>query len=88
MKTRITEPRLAPMVRRIAISRALSFTSMIRLEMMLKAATRMMRVRITNMAIFSSLRASKRFLFMLFQLRVQKGKRRRPWMRSAIRSAW
>ena len=37
--TRIIMPRVAPMVRRMAMSFPLSFTNMMRLEMMLKAAT-------------------------------------------------
>ena len=45
---RITDPGVAPIVRRIATSRVLLFTSMISDEMMLKAATRMISARIMN----------------------------------------
>ena len=38
-KTRMIAPLVAPMVRRMAMSRPLSFTSMIRPEMMFSAAT-------------------------------------------------
>ncbi len=47
------------MVRRIAMSRPLSFTSMIRPEMMLNAATRMIRVRIRNITFRSTSTAVK-----------------------------
>ena len=43
------------MVRRMAMSAFLSFTSMIRLEMMLNAATRMIMVRMKNIVLFSVL---------------------------------
>ena len=47
-------PRVAPMVRRIAMLRPLSFTSMIWPEMMLKAATTMISVRIRNITLRST----------------------------------
>ena len=53
MKMRRIMPREAPIVRRIAMSRPLSFTIMIMLEMMLKAATTMISVRIRNMTLRS-----------------------------------
>ena len=59
-KMRMIMPRVAPMVRRMAMSRPLSFTSMIRLEMMLKAATRMISVRIRNMTLRSTWMALKK----------------------------
>ena len=53
MKMRRIMPREAPIVRRIAMSRPLSFTIMIMPEMMLKAATRMISVRIRNITLRS-----------------------------------
>ena len=53
-------PRVAPMVRRMAMSRPLSFTSMIMDEMMLNAATTMIRVRIRNMTLRSTWMALKK----------------------------
>ncbi len=58
-KMRMIAPRVAPMVRRMAMSRPLSFTSMIRPEMMLSAATRMISVRIMNMTLRSTCSAEK-----------------------------
>ena len=63
--------RVAPIERRMAISRPFSMTTITRLEMMLKAATRMIRVRMRNMVTFSSLRAEKRLRFMSIQSRAQ-----------------
>ncbi len=62
-KTRRIMARVAPMVRRIAMSRPLSFTSMIWPEMMLKAATRMISVRIRNMTLRSTWSALKKLAF-------------------------
>ena len=59
-KIRITAPLVAPMVRSTAISRPLSFTSMIRLETILKAATIMISVRIRNMTLRSTCTALKK----------------------------
>src|SRR2546430_1500685 len=53
MKMRNTMPREAPIVRKMAMSRPLSFTIMIMPEMMLKAATTMISVRIRNITLRS-----------------------------------
>ena len=66
-KMRRIMPRVAPMVRRMAMSRPLSFTSMIWLEMMLKAATRMISVRIRNMTLRSTSMAPKKLALASFQ---------------------
>ena len=58
-KIRMIAPRVAPMVRRIAMSLPLSFTSMIMPEMMLNAATMMIRLRIRNITLRSTLSAVK-----------------------------
>ncbi|MCY1312046.1 hypothetical protein D9M70_624270 [compost metagenome] len=50
-KMRMTDPAVAPMVRRMAMSLPLSFTSMIRPEMMFSAATRTISVRIMNITL-------------------------------------
>ena len=55
--------REAPIVRKIAMSRPLSFTIMIMLEMMLNAATTMIRVRIRNMTLRSISTALNRLEF-------------------------
>ncbi len=52
-------PCVAPMVRRMAMSRPLSFTSMIRPETMLSAATSTIRVRIRNITLRSTCSALK-----------------------------
>ena len=57
--TRMIAPWVAPMVRRMPMSRPLSFTSMIRLEAMLNAATRMISVRIRNITLRSTWSALK-----------------------------
>ncbi|MNL60543.1 hypothetical protein D3C87_1843610 [compost metagenome] len=57
---RITAPRVAPMVRRMAISCPLSFTSMMRPEMILSAATSTISVRIMNMTLRSTCSAEKK----------------------------
>ena len=59
-KIRMIAPDVAPMVRRMAMSLALSFTSMMRPEMMLRAATRTIRVRIMNMTFRSTCSAEKK----------------------------
>ena len=59
-KMRRIAPRVAPMVRRMAMSRPLSFTSMIRPEMMLSAATSTISVRIMNMTLRSTCSAVKK----------------------------
>ncbi|MNY25520.1 hypothetical protein D3C86_1593100 [compost metagenome] len=66
-KMRITAPELAPMVRRMAISLPLSFTSMMRPEMMFSAATNTIRVRIMNMTFRSTCRAEKKVWFRCLQ---------------------
>src|SRR4051794_8882200 len=58
--TRMIEPCEAPMVRRIAMSLPLSFTSMIRPEMMFSAATSTIRVRIMNITLRSTCSALKK----------------------------
>ena len=59
-KIRMIAPRVAPMVRRIAMSRPLFFTSMVMPVMMLKAATTMIRVRIRNITLRSTCSAAKK----------------------------
>ena len=54
------EPRVAPMVRSTAMSAPLSFTSMIRLEMMLNAATTMIIDRMMNITTRSTWSAPKK----------------------------
>ena len=57
---RMIEPCEAPMVRRIAMSLPLSFTSMIRPETMLSAATSTIMVRIRNITLRSTCSALKK----------------------------
>ena len=59
--------RVAPIVRRIAMSRVLARTSMIRLDRMLNTATSTMIDRMTNIATRSISSASNRDELMLFQ---------------------
>ncbi len=59
-KMRMIAPALAPMVRRMAISLPLSFTSMMRPEMMFSAATSTISVRIMNMTLRSTCSAEKK----------------------------
>ena len=66
-KTRITEPREAPMVRRMAMSGDLSFTSITRPEMMLSAATRMISDRIRNITLRSISTTSRKPLLKVCQ---------------------
>ena len=61
-KIRMTAPLLAPIARRTAISAFFERTSMIIEEMMLKAATRMISVRIRNMTLRSTRRALMKVL--------------------------
>ena len=63
MKMRMIAPRLAPIVRRIAMSWPFSFTSMISPEMMFSAATSTIRVRIMNITLRSTCSAEKNVLF-------------------------
>jgi len=67
MKMRITAPWVAPMVRMTAMSGILSFTSMCRLDTMLSAATRTIRVRIRNMTLRSTWSALKNVAFLCRQ---------------------
>ena len=58
-KMRMMAPCVAPMVRRIAMSLPLSFTSMIRPETILSAATSTINVRIKNITLRSTCSALK-----------------------------
>ena len=60
---RMIAPRVAPIVRKMAMSRPFDFTSIVMPVMMLKAATRMMRVRIKNMTLRSTSSALKKCEF-------------------------
>ena len=70
-KMRMTMPRVAPMVRSTAMSRPLSFTIMIRLETMFKAATRIISARIRNMTLRSTWIALKKLELACCQSRVR-----------------
>jgi hypothetical protein len=70
-KMRPMEAREAPIALSTAISLPFSITTMTREPMMLNAATTTMSVRMTNMVIFSSFRAEKRFWFISRQSRIQ-----------------
>ena len=59
-KTRMIEPCVAPMVRRMAMSLPLSFTSMISPDTMLSAATSTIKVRIRNITLRSTCSALKK----------------------------
>ncbi len=59
-KMRMIMPRVAPMVRRMAMSRPLSLTSMICPEITLNAATRMTMVRIRNITLRSTATTPKK----------------------------
>ena len=63
--------RVAPIDFKIAMSLALSMTTMNSVLMMLNAATRIIRIRMMNMVIFSSLSAENRFLFICIQPRAK-----------------
>ena len=71
MKIFIILLRVAPIDLRIAISLVFSITTMIKVPTILNAATRIMRVRMMNITIFSNFRAEKRFLFILIQSLLQ-----------------
>ena len=73
-KMRSTLPLVAPMVRSTAMSRPLSFTSMISEEMMLKAATMMISVRIRNITLRSTCTALKKLLLASCQSRMRTGR--------------
>jgi hypothetical protein len=70
-KMRSTMPRVAPIVRRMAMSRPLSFTSMMRLEMMLNAATMMISDRMRNITFRSTWSALKKLEFTCCQSTVR-----------------
>ncbi|MNL88280.1 hypothetical protein D3C87_2178980 [compost metagenome] len=59
MKIRRIEAWLAPMVRRMAMSRPLFFTSMTRAEMMFRVAMATMKNRISRITLRSTCRALK-----------------------------
>ena len=65
--TRVIAPCVAPMVRRMAMSCPLSFTSMIRPETILSAATSTISVRIRNMTLRSTCSALKNVAFLCRQ---------------------
>ena len=62
-KMRCTAPPVAPMVRRMAMSRPLSLTSIVRLETTFNAATPTMSVRMMNMTLRSTSIAPKNWAF-------------------------
>jgi len=80
----------APIAFRIAISFFFSMTVMMRELIMLKLATKIIRARIINMAIFSSLRAEKRFLFISIHVLAKKlvADPRRVMISFRMLSAW
>ena len=65
---------VAPMAFKMAISLVFPITIIMRLLAMLKAATRMMRVKMMNMTRLSSFSALNRLRFICIQSRAQKGK--------------
>ena len=71
MKTSVMLRDEAPSARRTPISRRFSATIRIRWLMIANAATQMISVRMTNIAVFSSWIAEKRFRFISVQSRVQ-----------------
>ncbi len=73
-KMRSTEPRLAPMVRRMAMSWPLSLTSMVMPETMLSAATSTISVRIMNMTLRSTSRAEKKVTLRWRQSEISTGR--------------
>ena len=84
----MTAPRVAPMVRRMAMSEPLSFTSMIRPEMMLSAATRMISVRIRNMTLRSTSSAEKKVALRWRQSVIAIGPLAAASMASRSSSTW
>ena len=91
MRSRLV--RVAPMVRRMAMSRVLARTSMIKDDRMLNTATRMMIDRTTNMATRSTANASNNWAFMVRQswttarppTRAARGRRISPtWSGSTV----
>ena len=73
-KTRMIEPCVAPMVRRMATSWPLSFTSMIRPDTMLSAATSTISVRIRNITLRSTCSAVKKAEFLCCQSMMKTGR--------------
>ena len=71
-KMRMIAPRDAPIVRRIAMSADLSFTSITRPEIILSAATRMMSERMRNITFFSTSTAPNRLEFVSCQVRTRE----------------
>jgi hypothetical protein len=63
----------APRVRKMAMSACLSVTVMTSDDTRLKAATAMMRVRITNIRFFSVLTAANQLRFWRVQSRIETG---------------
>ena len=74
----IIAARLAPIVRRMAMSRVLARTSMIREERMLNTATNTISERTTNIAIRSTSKALKRAEFIWRQSTMM------PWPRTTL----
>src|SRR3972149_11304398 len=70
----------APMDFRVAFSLLFSMTIMVSVPMMLNDATMMMTTRISDMPIFSSFSAEKKFLFISIQFRVKYGNPTSDWM--------
>ena len=71
MNTRLRVALVAPNAFKMPMSRVFTITIMIRLLTMPNEATNTIRMRMTNMAIFSSFRAAKRFLLVLIQSRAK-----------------
>ena len=87
-KMRRIEPRDAPMVRRMAMSELLSFTSMMRPEMMLSAATSTISVRMMNMTLRSTFSASKNVLLRCRQSVITAGRSMARSSESRTASMW
>ena len=64
----------APTVRRIAIADPLSFTIIMRLEIILKAATKTMSITIKNITFFCTFKAEKIEWFSSCQSKISKSK--------------
>jgi hypothetical protein len=62
-KIRKTAPRVAPIVRKMAISLPLSLTNIIRLDTMLNAATHTINVKIKNITVRSTFNALNKLAF-------------------------
>ena len=79
-KMRRIMPRVAPMVRRIAMSRPLSFTSMVWPEITFNAATMVISERITAMTLRSTWMALKKLALVCCQSTVRNPGPRVRWM--------